>query len=145
MINIKEIKDIIEVLPHRYPFLLIDRVTEFNDETGLIKGYKNITANEDLFNGHFPGNPVFPGVLMIEALAQLGAFFYLKDLPPENRMAYFAGIDKARFKRVVIPGDRLDLQCQLVREKSGIAVMEGIASVDGKVAVKATLMSSVKK
>ncbi len=145
MINIKEIKDIIEVLPHRYPFLLIDRVTEFDNETGLIKGYKNITANEDLFNGHFPGNPVFPGVLMIEALAQLGAFFYLKDLPPENRMAYFAGIDKARFKRVVIPGDRLDLQCQLIREKSGIAVMEGIASVDGKVAVKATLMSSVKK
>ncbi len=145
MVNIKEIKDIVEVLPHRYPFLLIDRVTEIDDETGLIKGYKNITSNEDLFNGHFPGNPVFPGVLMIEALAQLGAFFYLKDLPPESRMAYFAGIDKARFKRVVIPGDRLDLECQLIRERSGIAIMEGIARVDGKIAVQATLMSSVKK
>jgi len=145
MVDIRDIKDIIEVLPHRYPFLLIDRITEIDDEAGLIRGYKNITANEDLFNGHFPNNPVFPGVLMIEALAQLGAFFYLKNLPPENRMAYFAGIDNARFKRVVIPGDRLDLECQLVRERSGIAVMEGIAKVDGKVAVKATLMSSVKK
>jgi len=145
MVNIKYFKDIIEVLPHRYPFLLVDRVTEIDDETGIIKGYKNVTISENVFNGHFPNNPVFPGVLMIEALAQLGAFFYLKDLPPESRMAYFAGIDKARFKRVVVPGDRLDLQCQLVRERNGIAIMEGIAWVDGNVAVKATLMSSVQK
>ncbi len=145
MVSIKDIKDIIEVLPHRYPFLLIDRVTEIDDESGTIRGYKNITANEDLFNGHFPNDPVFPGVLMIEALAQMGAYFYLRNLPPESRMAYFAGIDNARFKRVVIPGDRLDLECQLVRERNGIAVMEGKASVDGKIAVKATLMSSVRK
>ncbi len=145
MVNIKYFKDIIEVLPHRYPFLLVDRITEIDDETGIIKGYKNVTISENVFNGHFPNKPVFPGVLMIEALAQLGAFFYLKDLPPESRMAYFAGIDKARFKRVVVPGDRLDLQCQLVRERNGIAIMEGIAWVDGNVAVKATLMSSVQK
>lgn len=136
-LNIDEIK---KILPHRYPFLLVDRVTEINGMES-IKGYKNISVNEHLFEGHFPRTPIFPGVLIIEAMAQLGAVLILRKFPEEKRMAYFTGIDKARFKRLVIPGDRLDLELRVVKSRGNYAVMEGKASVDGEKAAEATLMS----
>jgi 3-hydroxyacyl-[acyl-carrier-protein] dehydratase len=138
------IEDIQKILPHRYPFLLIDRITELDGEQ-TIKGYKNVTANEEFFQGHFPGNPVMPGVLIIEALAQLGAYLLLRRWPQERRVAYFTGIDKARFKRTVIPGDRLDLEVLVLRDRGNFAVMEGKAFVNGQLAAEAVLMCMVVK
>ncbi len=139
--NIEEIK---KIIPHRYPFLLVDRVTEING-TESIKGYKNISYNEELFQGHFPTQSVFPGVLIIEAMAQLGAVLILRKFSEDNRMAYFTGIDKARFKRVVIPGDRLDLELKVVRARKTFVIMEGKAFVDGKIAAEATMSSALAK
>lgn len=139
------IEEIKEILPHRYPFLLIDRITEIDESAGTIKGYKNITANESVFMGHFPERSVFPGVLIIEAMAQLGAAFMLRKFPREKRMAFFAGIDKARFKRVIIPGDRLDFELKLLRQRGNFAVVEARAFVEGQLAAEAVLMSSLAK
>jgi len=136
------IEKIREIIPHRYPFLLIDRVVEIV-EPDFIRGYKNISINEALFQGHFPGNAVFPGVLIIEALAQLGAVLMLRQFPKERRMAYFTGIDKAKFRRIVVPGDRLDLEMKLVRQRGVFAQMEGKATVDGEVAATALLSSAL--
>jgi 3-hydroxyacyl-[acyl-carrier-protein] dehydratase len=136
-LNIDEIKSII---PHRYPFLLIDRVTEIKGEES-IKGYKNISTNEAIFQGHFPQRAVYPGVLIIESMAQLGAVLKLRNLPEEKRMAFFAGIEKARFKRIVVPGDRLDLELEVTRDRGKFVILEGIATVDGDTAAEATLMT----
>jgi len=141
VINIEEIK---RILPHRYPFLLVDRVTEINGYES-IKGYKNITFNEAMFQGHFPQKSVFPGVLIIEAMAQLGAVLIMRRFPQEDRLAFFAGIDKARFKRPVIPGDRLDLEVTVTRDRGNFVVMEGKAYVDGVVAASAILSSAIAK
>jgi 3-hydroxyacyl-[acyl-carrier-protein] dehydratase len=139
------IEEIWEIIPHRYPFLLVDRVTEINEEEFSIKGYKNITINEPIFQGHFPARPVFPGVLIIEALAQLGAVLVLRRFPAEKRLAFFAGIDKARFKRVVVPGDRMDLEVKVVRDRNIFVVIEGKAYVEGQLAAKATMSSALAK
>ena len=144
MPGILDIEEIKKIIPHRYPFLLIDRVTEIKGVES-IKGYKNITHNEAIFQGHFPEKAVFPGVLIIEAMAQLGAVLMLRAFPEESRMAYFAGIDKARFKRIVVPGDRLDLEAKVVRLRGTFAVMEGRAFVNGEKAAEATLMSTLAK
>ena len=136
------IEDIKKILPHRYPFLLVDRVTTC-DGVKTIQGYKNVTGNEEFFQGHFPGNPVMPGVLVIEAMAQLGAVLLMQRFVGQGVYAYFAGIEKARFKRTVMPGDRLDLDVLVVRDRGTFAVMEGKASVDGQVAAEATLMCMV--
>lgn len=142
--SVYTLEQIKEILPHRYPFLLVDRVTELDDEK-FIKGYKNVTANEEFFQGHFPGNAVMPGVLIIEALAQLGAILLLRNFPKERRLALFAGIEKARFKRRVEPGDRLDMDVTVLRFRGSFAVMEGKAFVDGQLACEAILMSAVPK
>lgn len=139
-----DIEEIKKIIPHRYPFILVDRVTEIKG-IEFIKGYKNISVNEPVLQGHFPEKAVFPGVLMIEAMAQLGAILLLRSFPEEERMAYFAGIDKARFKRLVIPGDRLDLEARVIRRRSSFAVMEGRAFVNGEMAAEATLMSTLAK
>lgn len=140
-ITVEEIK---KIIPHRYPFLLIDRVTEVNGYES-IKGYKNITFNEPIFQGHFPQRAVFPGVLIIEAMAQLGAYLILRRFPEDERMAFFAGIDKARFKRPVIPGDRLDMEVLATRDRGNFVVMEGKAFVDGELAASAVLSSAIAK
>jgi len=139
-----DVEEIKKVIPHRYPFLLIDRVTEIKGMES-IKGYKNITFNESLFQGHFPEKAVFPGVLIIEAMAQLGAVLALRKFPKERRVAYFAGIDNARFKKVVVPGDRLDMELKIVRDRNTYVVMEGKAFVDGKIAAQATMSSMLAK
>jgi 3-hydroxyacyl-[acyl-carrier-protein] dehydratase len=140
--RILTVEDIKKILPHRYPFLLVDRVTEIDGEK-LIKGYKNVTGNEEFFLGHFPDNPVMPGVLVIEAMAQLGAVLLMQRFVGQKVFAYFAGIDKARFKKTVVPGDRLDMEALVVRDRGKFAVIEGKASVDGQTAVEATLMCMV--
>jgi len=124
-------KDIMSVLPHRYPFLLIDRITELVPGERAA-GYKNISLNEPFFQGHFPGEPVMPGVLIIEALAQVGAMAVLSQEQHRNKLVLFAGIDNFRFKQVVRPGDRLDLSVVLTKVRGGFGKGAGKARVDGK-------------
>lgn len=133
-----DIKQIMEIIPHRQPFLLIDRVTEI--EPGKwIKGYKNLSYNEPFFAGHFPAEPVMPGVLQLEALAQLGAVAVLSQEENKGKTAYFAGVNNAKFKQKVIPGDRLDLECEIIKIKGPLGVGAVTASVNGKVACKAEI------
>ena len=136
-------QEIMEILPHRHPFLLIDTIDELEPGVRAV-GRKNVTFNEPYFAGHFPGNPVMPGVLILEALAQTGAVAILSL--PENRgkTAYFAGIDKAKFKQMVRPGDTLELETTIIRCKGPIGVGEAIATVNGKLAAKAELTFAVK-
>ncbi|MCH8552330.1 MAG: 3-hydroxyacyl-ACP dehydratase FabZ [Natronospirillum sp.] len=135
------------LIPHRYPFLMVDRVTEMEDGT-LIRGYKNVSGNEDFFNGHFPGRAIMPGVMILEALAQLGAIlgFASSGNRYEDGFLYlFAGIDNVRFKRSVVPGDRLDLELKIVGGKRGIYKMECRASVDGQLACSADIMCAERQ
>lgn len=134
--------EIMEMIPHRYPFLLVDRITECVPGK-YCKGYKNLTANEEFFQGHFPGNPVMPGVLQLEALAQLGAGILMTLPEYKGKLVVYAGIDKARFKAMVKPGDRLDMEIELVKIKGPVIKATGKAYVDGKLALDADLMFSV--
>ncbi len=142
-----DIHRILKLLPHRYPILLVDRVIEFEKDK-RIKALKNVTINEPYFMGHFPHRPVMPGVLMLEALAQTAAllsFESMGELPDENTVVYFVGIDGARFKRVVEPGDQLILDVTLDRAKAGIYKYKTRASVGGETAVAAELMCTMRK
>ncbi|OIU67716.1 3-hydroxyacyl-ACP dehydratase FabZ [Rossellomorea aquimaris] len=136
MLDINEIKDII---PHRYPFLLVDRIIEVEEGKKAV-GIKNVTANEEFFNGHFPDYPVMPGVLIVEALAQVGAVAMLKKEENRGRLAFFTGIDKCRFKRQVKPGDQLKLEVEMIRFKGAIGKGKGLATVDGEVACELEMM-----
>lgn len=137
-------QEIMEIIPHRHPFMLIDTIEELEPGVRAV-GKKSVTFAEPYFAGHFPGNPVMPGVLIIEALAQTGAVAILSL--PENRgkTAYFAGIDKAKFKQMVRPGDVLTLETTIIRTKGPIGVGEAVATVDGKVAAKAELTFAIGK
>lgn len=137
--QIIDINQIRRVIPHRYPFLLIDRITYVEPGIKAI-GYKNVTTNEPFFQGHFPGNPIMPGVLIVEALAQLGCYAMLIKDEYKNMIGLFAGIDGARFKRQVIPGDRLDLSVELLKLKGVIGKFKGEAKVDDQLAVEAEVM-----
>jgi 3-hydroxyacyl-[acyl-carrier-protein] dehydratase len=142
-----DIHQILKQLPHRYPILLVDRVLEI--EKGVrIKALKNVSINEPHFQGHFPHRPVMPGVLMLEALAQaaaLLAFDTLGETPDDQTVYYFAGIDGARFKRPVEPGDQLILEVELDRMKAGIFKFKARATVDGQIATEAELMCTMRK
>ncbi|MEB1809710.1 MAG: 3-hydroxyacyl-ACP dehydratase FabZ [Bacillaceae bacterium] len=140
MLTIEEIK---EIIPHRYPFLLIDRILEVEEGQRAV-GLKNVTANEEFFNGHFPDYPVMPGVLIIEALAQVGAVAILKKEENRGKLAFFAGIDKCRFKEQVKPGDQLRLEVEIVRLRGPIGKGKATASVDGKVVCETELMFALK-
>lgn len=142
-LNPIDIQEILDVLPHRYPFLLIDRVTEFNAGKS-IKAYKNITINEPCFTGHFPGHPIFPGVLMLEAMAQAAGVLGFKTVGKNDELYLYAGIDKARFKRPVVPGDRLDFIVELVKERRGIWKFKGVGNVDGEEACSAEFMCAMR-
>ncbi|OTW69475.1 3-hydroxyacyl-[acyl-carrier-protein] dehydratase FabZ [Bacillus thuringiensis serovar roskildiensis] len=130
MLDIQQIK---EIIPHRYPFLLVDKVLEVEEGKRAI-GIKNVTANEEFFNGHFPDYPVMPGVLIVEALAQVGAVAMLKKEENRGRLAFFAGIDNCRFKRQVIPGDQLRLEVEMTRVRGSIGKGKAVATVDGEIA-----------
>lgn len=142
MINVEEIMSII---PHRYPFLLVDKIIEF--ETGKrIVGIKNVTINEPFFQGHFPGKPVMPGVLIIEAMAQVGAVLMLKDLEDRNeKLALFAGIDEARFRKQVTPGDVLRFEVEVLKVKSVTAKLKGKAFVGDDLVCEANVLCAMVK
>ena len=142
-----DIHKILKILPHRYPILLVDRVVEF-EANKRIKALKNVTINEPFFTGHFPHRPVMPGVMMLEALAQAAAllsFASSGEAPDENTVVYFLGIDGARFKRVVEPGDQLILEASIDRAKAGIYKYKARASVGGETACEAELMCTMRK
>lgn len=141
-----DIHEILKKLPHRYPFLLVDRVLAL-DKGKSIQALKNVTINEPFFGGHFPHRPVMPGVLMLEALAQVAALLSFDAMgvsPDDKTVYYFAGIDAARFKRPVEPGDQLIMDVELLRAKSGIFKFKGVVRVDGNVACEAELMCTMR-
>ncbi|EKE02355.1 MAG: hypothetical protein ACD_20C00398G0008 [uncultured bacterium] len=137
-----DIIEIMNLIPHRYPFLLIDRITEYIPGK-YVKGYKNITMNESQFMGHFPNRPIMPGVLMVEALAQLSAGIVMTLPEYKGKLALFAGIDGVRFKRVVVPGDKLDLYSEVTKLKGPIVKTKCRAEVDGQLVLEAELMCSI--
>jgi 3-hydroxyacyl-[acyl-carrier-protein] dehydratase len=141
-----QIDEILKYLPHRYPFLLIDRVLEF-DSGSRIVALKNVTINEPFFVGHFPYHPVMPGVLVIEALAQAAAILTFRtknELPDDKSVYYFVGIDSARFKRPVVPGDQLELHVSIAREVRGLWKFKGEARVGASLAAEAELLCTLR-
>lgn len=135
-------KEIMEIIPHRHPFLLIDTIEELEEGVRAV-GKKCVSFNEPYFAGHFPGNPVMPGVLIVEALAQVGAVALLGLPEWKGKTAYFAGINKARFKQKVLPGDVLMLETKITKVSGPIGVGEAIATVDGRTACRAELMFAI--
>lgn len=135
-------KEIMEIIPHRYPFLLIDTIEELEEGVRAV-GKKCVSFNEPYFQGHFPGNPVMPGVLIMEAMAQVGAVAILSAPEWKGRTAYFAGIDKAKFRSKVVPGDVLTLEIKIIKSKGPIGISEATATVDGKVVAQGQLTFAI--
>jgi 3-hydroxyacyl-[acyl-carrier-protein] dehydratase len=134
-----DINEISRILPHRYPFLLVDRILELDNER--IVGIKNVTNNEPMFTGHFPDFPVMPGVLIVEAMAQTAGVLVLKSIPDrENKLVLLVAIENARFRRPVVPGDTLRMEMKVIKRKATIAKMAGVATVDGQIVAEAEVM-----
>lgn len=139
-----DIESIFKMLPHRYPFLMIDRVIDFTPNE-KITALKNVTINEPFFQGHFPQKPVMPGVMIVEAMAQAGGLLVQASLPPETwgrKISYFMGMDKVRFRRQVVPGDQLIFKVQILKQRARAIKITGVAEVDGKVVAQAELMAT---
>src|SRR5215469_10765041 len=137
---ILDVNGIQKILPHRYPFLLVDAVEEMEPKKRIV-AIKNVTINEGFFQGHFPGKPIMPGVLIIESMAQTGGLLLLQEVPDrENKLLYFVAVDDARFRRPVVPGDQLRLEVDVVSWRGNFCKLRGIASVQGELAAEATLM-----
>lgn len=138
-----DIQRILQILPHRYPFLLVDRVTECVPGSH-IKAYKNVSVNEPFFQGHFPNVPIMPGVLILEALAQTGGLLVSASLDSlDDKLFLFTGLDRVKFRRQVVPGDRLDLECSNPRKKLRLYKMDALALVDGKPAAEAQITAAI--
>ena len=138
-----DIHQILKKLPHRYPFLLVDRVVEFEKDV-RIKAIKNVTINEPFFQGHFPGHPIMPGVLIVEALAQAGCVLLMdKQIDPEKQIAYFMALDNVKFRRPVVPGDQLRLEVTLLQGKGRTRRLKGEAYVEGQLACEAEMLARV--
>lgn len=138
-----DINEIMSYLPHRYPFLLIDRIVEL-EEGKRIVGIKNVTINEPFFQGHFPGHPIMPGVLLLEAMAQAGGVFALKsDAKAKDKVIYFMSIDKAKFRKPVVPGDQVRFELELTKHRGAIMAFKGTASVDGAAVAEAEMMAMI--
>jgi 3-hydroxyacyl-[acyl-carrier-protein] dehydratase len=136
MFDINEIKS---MLPHRYPFLLVDRVLEFEPKKRIV-ALKNVTVNESFFNGHFPARPVMPGVLIIESMAQAAGLLMLAEDEHKGKIPFFTGIDNARFRKAIIPGDQIIIEVEVIRIKGNIGRAKGVAKVDGQIATEAEMM-----
>jgi len=138
-----DIMQIMEIIPHRYPFLLVDRITECVPGK-YAKGYKNISMNEDFFNGHFPGNPIMPGVLQLEAMAQCSAPILLTLDAYKGKLCLFASMDNVRFRNIVRPGDKFEMEVEMVKLKGPIGKCHAVGYVDGKVVVEADMTVAMK-
>ncbi|SNZ03824.1 3-hydroxyacyl-[acyl-carrier-protein] dehydratase [Persephonella hydrogeniphila] len=147
--SFKDVMEIKKILPHRYPFLLIDRILELDIENLRVKALKNVTVNEEFFNGHFPDFPVMPGVLIIEAMAQAGAYLMIEKAKAEgvegDFTVLFAGIDSAKFRKPVVPGDQIIFEIEGINIKKSMGKIKGVAKVDGNVVCEAVLMAALKK
>ena len=142
---IYNVMEIMKFLPHRYPFLLVDRIVEL-DPPQRIVGLKNVTMNEEFFQGHFPGAPVMPGVLILEAMAQVGGILLYREMSDEDKckkLVYFTGIEAAKFRRPVVPGDQLRMEIEMVHRRSNFGKLAGRALVDGKLAAEAVEMFAI--
>ncbi len=138
------ISDIMKFLPHRYPFIMIDRILEFEPGKKIV-GLKNVTINEPFFQGHFPGSPIMPGVMILEAMGQTGGVLVIQSLPKEQHgsLVYFMGMDKVRFRQPVIPGDQLICSIEVIKARKKVVKMSGIATVDGKRVAEGEMLASI--
>ncbi|MDH3559312.1 MAG: 3-hydroxyacyl-ACP dehydratase FabZ [Deltaproteobacteria bacterium] len=141
-----DVKEIMQILPHRYPFLLVDRIESLKEGEEIV-GIKNVSINEPFFVGHFPGNPIMPGVLIIEAMAQVGGVLAFHSSPKEwaGSLVYFMGIDKVRFRKPVVPGDQLRLKLTTIRQKQKVFKMRGEAYVDDTLVAEAELLAAIER
>ncbi len=142
-----DVMEIQDIIPHRYPFLLLDRVTELNPKETII-GYKNVTIGDNVFQGHFPGHPIYPGVMILEGMAQAGGILAFKSIDmtkeeAENKVVYFMSIDKAKFRAPVRPGDRLEYRVSVVKQKGSVWMLDGKAYVDDKLVSQAELKAMI--
>ena len=141
--SVLDIHEILRALPHRYPFLLVDRIMEVEGDKRIV-GLKNVTINEPFFNGHFPGAPVMPGVLIIESMAQVAGMLVYRDMPDrEKKLIMFTGIESARFRRPVVPGDQLEIEMTWLQRRKNFGKMEGKARVEGKLAAEAIVLFAI--